>query len=89
MGKGENADYQKFLIFPQCFQEGLCFKVVNSLDCAETSSSLPKQPLVFTCLQDKSFEITVGKGEIAHNEQFLLSMVLSTHLGTFFYFHQI
>ena len=30
-----------------------------------------KQALVFTCLQYKSFETTVGKGEIAH-EQFLL-----------------
>ena len=28
--------------------------------------------LIFTCLQSKSFENTVGKGEIAHNEQFLL-----------------
>ena len=27
---------------------------------------------VFTCLQYKSFENTVGKGEIARNEQFLL-----------------
>ena len=27
----------------------------------------PKQALVFTCLQYKSFEITVGKGEIARN----------------------
>ena len=31
----------------------------------------PKQALVFTCLQDKSFENGVGKGEIATNEQFL------------------
>ena len=31
-----------------------------------------KQALVFTCLQYKSFGNTVGKGEIAHNEQFLL-----------------
>ena len=31
-----------------------------------------KQALVFTCLQYKSFEITVGKGEIARNEQFFL-----------------
>ena len=29
--------------------------------------------MVFTCLQCKSFENTVGKGEIARNEQFLLS----------------
>ena len=32
----------------------------------------PKQALVFTCLPYKSFENTVGKGEIARNEQFLL-----------------
>ena len=32
----------------------------------------PKQALVFTCLQYKSFENTVGKGEIARYEQFLL-----------------
>ena len=30
----------------------------------------PKQDLVFTCLHYKSFENTVGKGEIAHNQQF-------------------
>ena len=33
---------------------------------------LPKQALVFTCLQYKSLENTVGKGEIARNEQYLL-----------------
>ena len=33
----------------------------------------PKQALVFTCLQYKSFENTVGKEEIARNEQFLFS----------------
>ena len=32
------------------------------------------------CLQYKSFENTVGKGEIAHNEQFLLFPVFSTLL---------
>ena len=32
----------------------------------------PKQALVFTCLQYKSFENTVGKGEIARYEQLLL-----------------
>ena len=35
-------------------------------------TGFPKQALVFTCLQYKSFEITVGKGEIARHEQFLL-----------------
>ena len=33
---------------------------------------LPNKPLFFTCLQYKSFENTVRKGEIARNEQFLL-----------------
>ena len=32
----------------------------------------PEQALVFTCLQNKSFENIVGKGEIAGYEQFLL-----------------
>ena len=32
----------------------------------------PKQALVFTCLQCKTFEHTMEKGEIAHYEQFLL-----------------
>ena len=32
----------------------------------------PKQALAFKCLQYKSFENTVGKGEIARNEQYLL-----------------
>ena len=35
-------------------------------------SAFPKQALVFMCLQHKSFENTVRKGEIAHHEQFLL-----------------
>ena len=34
--------------------------------------TFPKQALVFTCLLYKSFENTVGKGELARDEQFLL-----------------
>ena len=33
---------------------------------------IPKQAFVFTCLQYKSVENSVGKGEIAHDKQFLL-----------------
>ena len=36
------------------------------------SQPFPKQALVSTCLQYKSFENTVEKGEIARDEQFLL-----------------
>ena len=44
----------------------------------------PKQAVVFTCLQYKSFENTAGKGEIASNEQFLLfPTVFSTLLENF------
>ena len=43
--------------------------------------TFPKQALVFTCLP---FENTVGKGEIARNEQFLLfTIVFSTLLAHF------
>ena len=35
------------------------------------------------CLQYKPFENTVGKGEIARNEQFLLFPVFATHLDIF------
>ena len=36
------------------------------------------------CLQYNSFENTVGKGEIARNEQFLLFPVFSTRFNNFF-----
>ena len=40
--------------------------------------------LIFVCLLYKSFENTVGKGEIAHNEQFFpFRKVFSTLLGNF------
>ena len=48
----------------------LCGLGKKKVEC--TSLTLHKQPLVFTCLQYKSFESTVGKGGIARNEQFLL-----------------
>ena len=42
------------------------------------------------CLQYKSFENTVGKGEITHNEQFLLFLQCFLHFWrTFCHFHQI
>ena len=32
-GKGENAGYQHFLLFPQCFQKGYFLRVVKNRDC--------------------------------------------------------
>ena len=50
----------------------------------------PKQALVFTCLQYKSFENAVGKREIAYNEQFLLlPQCFSASWRPFCHFHQI
>ena len=54
-----------------------------SLDEIATIQPFPKQALVLPCLQYKSFENTVGKGEIAHNEQFLLFTLFSTRLDNF------
>ena len=49
----------------------------------------PKQALVFTCLQYKSFENIAGKGEIARNEQFLLFPQCFLYFQrTFYHFHQ-
>ena len=46
--------------------------------------------MVFTCLQYKPFENTVGKGEIARNEQFLLfPQCFLSNLGAICRFHQI
>ena len=56
--------YQRFQCFDFSFSSGL-------LNCLYTLNSFPKQALVFSCLQNKCFENTVGNGEIAHYEQFL------------------
>ena len=51
---------------------------------SDVSQHFPKQALVFTFLQDKSFENTVGKEDIARNEQFLLfPTAFSTRLENF------
>ena len=50
----------------------------------------PKQALDFMCLHYKSFENTVGKEEIARNEQFLLfPQCFLPVWRTFCHFHHI
>ena len=54
-----------------------------------SNQPFPKQALVFTCLLNKSFENTVGKGEIACNEQFLLfPQCFPPIWRTSYHFHQ-
>ena len=38
VGKGENAGYQHFLLFPTMFAEGSFFRIVKSRDCVVKSS---------------------------------------------------
>ena len=45
--------------------------------------AFPKQALVFTCLQHKSFENNVGKGEISLRAISPVLTVFSTHLENF------
>ena len=57
------------MLFAKLLIETIIYTLDWKLCCLTLSQS---QALVFTCLQHKSFENAVGKGEIARNEQFLL-----------------
>ena len=60
------------------------------LTLCQGAEPFPKQDLVFTGLQYKYFENTVRKGEIAHNEQFLLFPQSFLPIWrTFCHFHRI
>ena len=78
--------YYSFLIFKfkQLRNENQFIVYINiSLNLFQTSS-------VFTCLQYRPFENTVGKGEIARKKQFLLfSQCFLPVWRTFCHFHQI
>ena len=85
VGKGKKAGNQHFLLFPQCFlafpkgisisQSHLLCRLQMLLDwtdlkfCHLVELTLSKTS---PCLQYKSFKNTVGKEEIARNDQFLL-----------------
>ena len=43
VGKGENAGYQKFLLFPHCFQRAFSPRVIKSRDCVVKSLTYTKQ----------------------------------------------
>ena len=78
-GKSRNCSSREFLLFPQCFQKKKKWLLLEWVKqhfllyyFVFYSEPFPKRALVFTCLQYKAFENTVGKGEIARKEQFLL-----------------
>ena len=42
VGKGENAGYQHFLLFPQCFPKGFFFRGVTCQDCVVKGENITK-----------------------------------------------
>ena len=75
-------------LITRCLREAS--RVVLCPSCVGRRQPIPKQALVFKCLQHTSFENTVGKGEIARNEQFLLfPHCLLPIWRTFCHFHQV
>ena len=89
-----NLDMNVFFCYSQHFSPFLIMlstaiflRVVKTWDCALT---LSQTSLVFMCLPYKSFEHTVGKGEIARDEQFLLFLQCFLSVWrTFCHFHQV
>ena len=66
--RNENLLFQ-FLHYVQA----LCYDELRPLfNVIYICNPFPNKPWFFTCLQYKCFENTMGKGEIARNEQFLL-----------------
>ena len=78
MGKGETARYEQFLRFPRCFQKA-CFpgasKGVIVWEWVNQTERVSRRHVKFD-ENGRNFskwvENVVGKGEIAHDEQFLL-----------------
>ena len=82
MRKGEIACYKQFLLFSQCFPQ---LYILMRQNVALCGNDLTKWHLL-TPLGNKPLENTVGKGEIAHDEQFLLYPVFSVRLENFLLF---
>ena len=80
MGKEENAGYQHFLLFPQCFLKVSFSKSVNPFPNDKKSDYSKLKELADDNFKfnengrklSKQVENTVGKGEIDRYEQFLL-----------------
>ena len=79
-----NCNIFFLVLFSFCIVYMQCPLTLKSVD-----QPFPKQALVFMCLQYKSFENTVGKGDIAQNEQCLLfPQCFLPFWRTFCYSHQ-
>ena len=73
--------------FPSNVMFGMNGFHVSASGAIQGHHGFPKQSPIFTCLNYKLFEKTVGKGEITGNEQFLLyPQWFSTRLENFLLF---
>ena len=70
--KRKNTGYMCFLLFPQCLKR-LLHQVWQKSGCVVKDSPIPIRRHLLVPLGNKLFENTEGKGEIAHNKQFLFS----------------
>ena len=66
--RSENARYEQFLLFPQCFQKTCTADTLQpEIVCERVKKykplTLSQTSPIFSCLQYISFESTVGKGE--------------------------
>ena len=76
MGKGENAGYQHFLLFSQCFQRDSYTGLFKSCDCVVELKGVELTGLTLYNtpqeLLQRSFEKIVGKKAIADEQHILL-----------------
>ena len=71
LGTEENAGYQHFLLFPKCFQKLYSSGSLKVEIVLERVNPLPNKSLFLHVCNTYLLE-TLGKGEVARNEQFLL-----------------
>ena len=72
VGKGKLAPNRQFPPFSTMFLKDLYYRHVKTRGCLGKGQPILKQWYLLTTMGNKPFENTVGKGEIAGNEQFLL-----------------
>ena len=79
LGKGEIARNDQFLLFPQCFLAfWIAFSHVYQISNCRLPTLSVRKSLKFVIWERvKRIENTVGKGQIAHDEQFLIFPVFS------------
>ena len=91
VGKGENAGYQHFLLFPQCFQKVSFSESLKVWIVWQRVNGIPNKPLYLRICSTSPWKTLWYKGEIAYYEQFLFftQNFLPFLGGNLHYFNQI